>query len=42
MEKQFISEIEFKNLLKKIRYGVKNIDEAIEIYDYLKDKKNRR
>ncbi len=39
MEKQFISEIEFKNLLKKIRYGVKNIDEAIEIYDYLKDKK---
>ena len=39
MEKQFIEEYEYDVLLDKIRYGIKKVDDAVNIYEFLKDKK---
>ncbi len=39
MEKEVISENKYDKLCEKIRYGAKDINELIDIYNYLKDKK---
>lgn len=39
MEKKIISEEKYDKLKEKIRYDAKDINELINIYDYLKDKK---
>ena len=39
MEKQFIDECEYKGLLEKVRYGSDSLEEAIDIFEYLKDKR---
>lgn len=39
MEKKFIEGYEYNCLLEKIRYGVNEVRDAIEIFEFLKDKK---
>ena len=42
MEKQFINEYEYKELLKKTRYNIKKVEDIIDIYEFLKDKTSER
>ena len=41
MERQFIEGYEYNGLLDTIRYGIKKVDDAIDIYEFLKNKKTK-
>lgn len=41
MKKQFIEGSEYNGLLEKTRYGIKKVEDAVDIYEYLKDKKTK-
>lgn len=38
MKKQFIEGSEYNGLLEKTRYGIKKVEDAVDIYEFLKDK----